>query len=573
MSLNAKIIATLAAILGICGLATLMVVATLLLAKPKVAEMRVGVGGLAETVIPLTERVKDIKLDVVQVQQFLTDISATRGQDGLDDGFKEAEKYAKRFNADMAEARTFAARLELNGVAAEIDRLATVFPPYYEAGKAMATAYVAGGPSSGNAMMAGFDKTTDEVTGSMDRLSENVEAVNRQQLASLQSLSETLDSGATKLLVMLLILAMVASVIGLGGGWYLFSFIKHSVKDIESDVETVTRALDRPLMLDSTRTDEFGQIAQVLVSFQENKKQLDTAVTEQEAQREQAAANRKTTMAQLANNFESGIKGVVQSVAAAAIEMRATAQSLNGVADDANHQAYAVAAASERASNNVQTVAAAAEELSSSIAEISRQVNTAATVASNAVSQVARTNEIVNGLAAAAQRIGEVVGLINDIASQTNLLALNATIEAARAGEAGKGFAVVANEVKNLANQTARATEEIGHQITGVQSATGEAVNAIKTISATIVEISQISAAIASAVEEQGAATKEIARNVDQAAIGTREVSDTIVNVTQAAGEAGAGAGQVLSAATELSRQSDQLGSQVDGFIARIRSA
>ncbi len=33
-----------------------------------------------------------MKLDVVQVQQWLSDISATRAQDGLDDGFKEAEK-------------------------------------------------------------------------------------------------------------------------------------------------------------------------------------------------------------------------------------------------------------------------------------------------------------------------------------------------------------------------------------------------------------------------------------------------------------------------------------------------
>lgn len=35
----------------------------------------------------------DIKLSVVQVQQWLTDISATRGQNGMDDGYAEAEGY------------------------------------------------------------------------------------------------------------------------------------------------------------------------------------------------------------------------------------------------------------------------------------------------------------------------------------------------------------------------------------------------------------------------------------------------------------------------------------------------
>jgi methyl-accepting chemotaxis protein len=34
----------------------------------------------------------DLKLTVVQVQQWLTDISATRGMNGLNDGFDETEK-------------------------------------------------------------------------------------------------------------------------------------------------------------------------------------------------------------------------------------------------------------------------------------------------------------------------------------------------------------------------------------------------------------------------------------------------------------------------------------------------
>ena len=39
------------------------------------------------------------ELQVVQVQQFLTDVSATRGQDGLDDGFDEAAKNREAFLA------------------------------------------------------------------------------------------------------------------------------------------------------------------------------------------------------------------------------------------------------------------------------------------------------------------------------------------------------------------------------------------------------------------------------------------------------------------------------------------
>ena len=38
---------------------------------------------------------KDIKYNIAQVQQWLTDISATRAAEGYDDGFSEAAKYKK----------------------------------------------------------------------------------------------------------------------------------------------------------------------------------------------------------------------------------------------------------------------------------------------------------------------------------------------------------------------------------------------------------------------------------------------------------------------------------------------
>ena len=68
-------------------------------------EFRRGLDEVKNEGVPNAILAKTMQLQVVQVQQWLTDISATRGQDGLDDGFKEAEKAHQMFLADLAKIR------------------------------------------------------------------------------------------------------------------------------------------------------------------------------------------------------------------------------------------------------------------------------------------------------------------------------------------------------------------------------------------------------------------------------------------------------------------------------------
>ena len=114
------------------------------------------------------------------------------------------------------------------------------------------------------------------------------------------------------------------------------------------------------------------------------------------------------------------------------------------------------------------------------IVEIGRQVSHSNQIASNAVTEAEKANQMIQSLAGASQKIGEVIALINDIADQTNLLALNAAIEAARAGDQGRGFAVVADEVRKLAERTASSTVEINRMVHDIQNHTGHAVSSME---------------------------------------------------------------------------------------------
>jgi methyl-accepting chemotaxis protein len=321
------------------------------------------------------------------------------------------------------------------------------------------------------------------------------------------------------------------------------------------------------------RREEVGAMANAVQVFKDNLIRTRALEEETALARAGAEAQRKAAMREMADSFEQAVSSIVGTVSAAATELQATAQSMEGTASQTASQSNAAAAAAEEAATNVGTVAAAAEELGASVQEIARQVTGSTTLARNAVVEAEGTAQLVQDLSVAAAKIGDVVGLISTIAGQTNLLALNATIEAARAGEAGRGFAVVASEVKELANQTARATDEISGQIGQVQAITGQAVAAIGDIAARIREIDGLAGSIAAAVEEQGAATQEIVRNVSEASAGTGAVTGNVARVAAAAEETGAAASQVLVSASELSRQSEHLDGQVRHFLHTVRAA
>lgn len=499
-----------------------------------------------ETVIKADE----LKLSVVQVQQWLTDISATRAAEGLDDGFDLAEEYAQQVYELIAELK------DINpDNAAMLLEIENSFDPYYQTGITMAKAYIEQGPDGGNAVMGSFDAVAEEINSRVD---EFVSAAKAEIDSSVLELERSIRKTITMIAVAVFLTAGICAVL-------VRSIGKHVIRPIVLIRDAANRlaAGDLKMELSYRAEDELGQLAD---DMRNTISALNMYITEIAWCMKEMSEGNLNINPQI--EFQGDFIELRDHILKFNLSINETLHQIRDASAQVDSGAGQVSNASQALAQGASEQASSVEELASMIGQIEAQArdNSKKTrEATEFVSQVGETLQAEGrqmSLMVAAMReisetsveIGKIIKTIDDIAFQTNILALNAAVEAARAGAAGKGFAVVADEVRNLAGKSAEAasstTALIENSIQAVRRGSEIAEETAKSLEA----VEENASAVTEVVKEIAKLSGEQEGEVKQISIGMDQISSVVQNNSSTAEESAA-ASEELSGQAELLNQ------------------
>ncbi|MGL4604171.1 MAG: methyl-accepting chemotaxis protein [Iodobacter sp.] len=408
---------------GFVFLTVLMLVVLVGVMQSRLSVLDINARYRIEEVEPLQASLAEARFQMVQIQQFLTDSSATGENDGVEDGRKARDAAVAALVEVAKRSPKFAVEAQDLSKAAQV---------LFDTGLEMVKGYGVGKEEGNRIMKAagGFDQQTEHAAAALDKLSQQILA---ESTLSSNTIHESMNT--TRLLLwglaslMLLITLLLALLL------YKSVFSQLGIEPAQSKKFAATLAAGDMTRVFRLEGCSEGSLISQLAQMQTKWVEILRFINKDGHQLTDISALVGQQTHSLAHNSEQqndSCREITASIEGLSVSLDAMAE-----------------AASRVESGNLS--AQAGEQQIGQLVEVIRG-------AAAAVRQSASEITTLDGKAA---EIANTITVIHEIADQTNMLALNAAIEAARAGEYGRGFAVVADEVRKLAERTSASTLSI----------------------------------------------------------------------------------------------------------------
>ena len=243
----------------------------------------------------------EVDKNVVQIQQFLSDVSATQGKDGLDDGF---EKVKENFDALNASLTRFEKHFVEMGDAEAVKRIQEIkanAAGYYAAGQTMATAYVTGGANAGNKLMPGFDGASEKLQAALVPFVQSQVEQMRGDLGAAEEKTSQIGQTALLIVVVASVLASLVAVVVTG------SITRPLARALATAKDVASGQLDRTIEADGSK---IGQLLAPLAKMQSTLQQFESAQIEMVRQHELGMIDYQMPV----NTLEGAYRSMGQSI-------------------------------------------------------------------------------------------------------------------------------------------------------------------------------------------------------------------------------------------------------------------
>ncbi len=468
---------------------------------------------LNDNTLPNVLLVDEMNLSRSEVQQFLTDVSATHDPAG----YKDAEDSAKLFLSAVGKFRQFFRQTNDTVNLQQLELIEANFNAFYASGKAMAATYIESGMEAGNLLMKG-NQTSPGFDQASEALSVELEKFRASQISEAQARTASGLAEAGFITSGMMLAGFVVTLIALVCGTLIIRSIFRQLGGEPGAAAAIAHSVgtgDLRVRIDVKPGDASSLMAQL-------KAMQDSLID-------------------VVKRVRHGSDGVAT----------ASAEIASGNLD--------LSSRTETQASALEQTAASMEELGATVKKNAENTHQAAQLTMTASTVAIRGGEVMNqvvdtmkGINEASKKIADIISVIDGIAFQTNILALNAAVEAARAGDQGRGFAVVASEVRSLAGRSAEAAKEIKVLISTSVQRVEQGTVLVDQAGGTMSEVVEAIRRVTDLMGEISAASSEQSKGVSQIAEAVTEMDE----VTQ---QNAALVEEMSAAASSLKAQSQDL--------------